>query len=183
MSTRCLVSFGVVYKDSFGVVDIYKHYDGYPKDVVPLLKEFIKWNKDEDQTETDPGSIGANFIYWAKMEAKKRKKPSEADLGKFIKDVGIKGHKSPVGNYAIDSPKIKHLVPLEYLYNVTYYLKTPKQFEEAPPLGNILAEVDKIVITVGEPVYKEDITEDKEGIPLLEMEDAKIIDTITIESG
>ncbi|MBA7543440.1 hypothetical protein ES705_35771 [subsurface metagenome] len=183
MSTRCLVSFGVISGDSFGGVDVYKHYDGQPKNMVPFLKEFIEWNKGEGETETDPGSIGANFIYWAKMEAKKRKKPSEEDLGKFMKDVGIKGHRSPVGNYTIDSPKIKHLMPLKYLYTVNYFLKTPKQFEGASPLGQtLLAAVDKIVITVGEPIYK-DIVEDKEGMPLLEMEGAKAIDTIEIKRG
>ncbi len=116
------------------------------------------------------------------MKAKKGVKDSEENFGIFMGQVAGKGrHKIPVGNYAIHNPMIKHLMPLEYLYTVNYFLKTPEQFEGAPPLEQrILAVVDKIKITVGEPIYK-DIVKSEDGMPLLEMEDTKVIDTIEIK--
>lgn len=185
MSTRCLVSFGVTYKDDFGEVKVYKHYDGQPKNMIPFLKEFIEWNK--DLSEFEPGSIGANFIYWAKMKAEKGVKSSEENFGKFMGQVFKGGNVKqtiPVGNYAIHNPKVKYLMPLGYLYTVSYLLKTPEQFENASPFEQkLLAVVDKIRITVGEPVYKEDIVKSEDGMPLLEMEDTKVIDTIEIKRG
>lgn len=183
MSCRCEIVFMVEGCEEKQIpVRIFRRESGNPEYVIPQLKEFIEWNK--DLTEIDPGPIAANFIYWAKMKAEKGVKDSEENFGKFVGQV-VKGDVKqtiPVGNYTIHNPKIKYLMPLEYLYTVNYFLKTPEQFEDAPPFEQkIMAVVDKIRITVGEPVYKKDIVEDRDSMPLLEMEDAKAIDTIEIK--
>ncbi|MBA7583761.1 hypothetical protein ES708_25711 [subsurface metagenome] len=186
MSTRCLVTFSVLCRDHYGEVIVYKHYDGNPKVMIPFLKEFIGWNKDEGGNETDPGSIGANFIYWAKMKAEKGVEDSEENFGKFVDQVSEGGVKYviPVGNYGIYSDKIIYLMPLAYLYSVSFYLKIPKEFDDAPAFleQNIFGIVDRIEIVVGEPKYK-DIVKNEDGAPILKIDKIETIDTIEIKRG
>lgn len=53
---------------------VYRHSDGCPKDVIPDLSEFLKWNKGRN---FDLEYQAANFIYFSK---KKMEKQIEKDL-------------------------------------------------------------------------------------------------------
>jgi len=48
---------------------VYRHSDGYPEDVIPDLKEFLKWNRGRN---FDLEYQAANFIYWSKKEMEKQ---------------------------------------------------------------------------------------------------------------
>ena len=61
MSTRSTIQFH--YGNSKAT--IYKHFDGYPTNMIPLLQEFLAWNKDRND---DPGYAAANFCFWAKFK-------------------------------------------------------------------------------------------------------------------
>ena len=61
MSTRSTIQFH--YGNSKAT--IYKHFDGYPTNMIPLLQEFLAWNKDRNE---DPGYAAANFCFWAKFK-------------------------------------------------------------------------------------------------------------------
>jgi len=65
MSTSAIVEF----KGNGDRVQIYVHSDGYPEGMIPLLKEFLKWNHARND---DVSYTAANFIYWYKKEALKR---------------------------------------------------------------------------------------------------------------
>lgn len=59
MSTRSIITF----KSEEGIVQVYKHWDGYPETTVPELQEFLKWNGHRnDQLDYTV----ANFCYWYK---------------------------------------------------------------------------------------------------------------------
>ena len=61
MSTRSTIQFH--YRNLKAT--IYKHFDGYPTNMIPLLQEFLAWNKDRN---TNPGYAAANFCFWAKFK-------------------------------------------------------------------------------------------------------------------
>ena len=63
MSTSCQIQFRVKYAKGYKHRNIYAHWDGYPENKVPMLKEFIKWNKERMY---DLEYCAANYIYWAK---------------------------------------------------------------------------------------------------------------------
>ena len=58
MSTRSTIQF----KQGEEKATIYKHWDGYPSNIVPMMQEFVKWNKGAN----DVSYTTANFIFWAK---------------------------------------------------------------------------------------------------------------------
>lgn len=55
----------ILFKFEDGQVLVYKHWDGYPKGVIPHLKEFLKWNGSRNN---DPSYTIANYFYWAKTQ-------------------------------------------------------------------------------------------------------------------
>ena len=59
MSTRSIITF----KSEEGIVQVYKHWDGYPDTTVPELQEFLKWN---GHRSDDLSYTMANFCYWYK---------------------------------------------------------------------------------------------------------------------
>ena len=84
MGTRSIITF----KSEEGVIQVYKHWDGYPDTTVPELQEFLKWNghRNDDLTYTM-----ANYCYWHKdtnfksqVESYKDRKGSEADMKSFL---------------------------------------------------------------------------------------------------
>ena len=60
MSTRSIITF----KSEEGILQVYKHWDGYPDTTVPELQKFLKWNgnRNDDLTYTM-----ANYVHWHKM--------------------------------------------------------------------------------------------------------------------
>ena len=84
MSTRSIITF----KSEEGIVQVYKHWDGYPDTTVPELQEFLKWNGHRND---DLSYTMANYCYWHKdtnfksqVEAYKNRKGSEADMKYFL---------------------------------------------------------------------------------------------------
>jgi len=73
MSTRCRIDFVIKWIDENGKEHIerrcvYRHSDGYPEDVIPDLKKFLKWNAGRNN---DVEYTTANFIYWSKRRMEK----------------------------------------------------------------------------------------------------------------
>jgi len=84
MGTRSIITF----KSEEGIVQVYKHWDGYPDTTVPELQEFLKWNGHRND---DLSYTMANYCYWHKdksfksqVEAYKDRKGSEADMKYFL---------------------------------------------------------------------------------------------------
>ena len=75
MSTRSIITF----KSEEGIVQVYKHWDGYPDTTVPELQEFLKWNghRNDDLTYTM-----ANYCYWFKTKTFAEQKESMAERQK-----------------------------------------------------------------------------------------------------
>ena len=75
MSTPCVIEFnGSVEEGKYNGTGadsytVYVHHDGYPDHTIPLLKEFLKWNKSRNN---DAGYTAANFVYWYKRRALKK---------------------------------------------------------------------------------------------------------------
>ena len=61
MSTRSIITF----KSEEGIVQVYKHWDGYPDTTVPELQEFLKWNGHRND---DLSYTMANYCYWFKTK-------------------------------------------------------------------------------------------------------------------
>ena len=59
MGTRSIITF----KSEEGVLQVYKHWDGYPETTVPELQEFLKWNGHRNE-QLD--YTMANYCYWHK---------------------------------------------------------------------------------------------------------------------
>jgi hypothetical protein len=59
MATRCQLNFTVENES----VLIYRHWDGYPADVIETLKEFFKWNNGRNDLEY----MTANYILFEKL--------------------------------------------------------------------------------------------------------------------
>ena len=59
MSTRSLITF----KNEEGVIQIYKHWDGYPETTVEELQSFLKWNGHRND---DLSYTVANYCHWYK---------------------------------------------------------------------------------------------------------------------
>ena len=66
MSTRCTVHFGVGGDAHGGEVIIYKHYDGYPDNMVPLLQRFLSREGEiyHDSRRNDPSYLAARFVHY-----------------------------------------------------------------------------------------------------------------------
>jgi len=77
MSTSCQIEF----KEEEGKkrILIYKHSDGWPKAMIPELKEFFKWNGGRNN---DLEYAAANYIYWGKQETRTRNLDTESAQGK-----------------------------------------------------------------------------------------------------
>ena len=84
MGTRSIITF----KSEEGIVQVYKHWDGYPDTTVPELQEFLKWNghRNDDLTYTM-----ANYCYWYKdksfqqqVDSYKDRKGSVGDMKNFL---------------------------------------------------------------------------------------------------
>ena len=60
MSTRSIITF----KSEEGILQVYKHWDGYPDTTVPELQKFLKWNGHRND---DLSYTMANYCYWHKM--------------------------------------------------------------------------------------------------------------------
>ena len=75
MSTRSIITF----KSKEGIVQVYKHWDGYPDTTVPELQEFLKWNgnRSDDLTYTM-----ANYCYWYKTKTFREQMESMAERQK-----------------------------------------------------------------------------------------------------
>ena len=121
MSTPSVVEF--VGDNSFAV---YVHHDGYPERMIPLLKEFLKWNKSRNN---DAGYTAANFIYWYKKRSLKKAramtreyKAEERDHKGFLLQVEQTG----VGFYEHKGLKDMEDGYINYLYRVN--LPTEGQF-------------------------------------------------------
>lgn len=63
MSTRCIIRFEDEREGFF----VYKHWDGYPTNIVPLIQNFLRWDKgrNNDLSYTVP-----NFITYEKLDSK-----------------------------------------------------------------------------------------------------------------
>ena len=59
MSTRSLITF----KNEEGVIQIYKHWDGYPETTIEELQSFLKWNGHRND---DLSYTVANYCHWYK---------------------------------------------------------------------------------------------------------------------
>ena len=123
MSTPSVIEF--VGSDSFAV---YVHHDGYPENMIPLLKEFLKWNKARNN---DAGYTAANFIYWYKKRSLKKAramtreyKAEERDHKGFLLQVEQTG----VGFYELGDRYFATMADgyINYLYRVN--LPTEGQF-------------------------------------------------------
>ena len=84
MGTRSIITF----KSEEGVLQVYKHWDGYPETTVPELQEFLKWNGHRNE-QLD--YTMANYCYWHKdksfkqqVDSYKDRKGSEADMKDFL---------------------------------------------------------------------------------------------------
>jgi len=75
MSTRSIITF----KSEEGIVQVYKHWDGYTDTTVPELQEFLKWNgnRSDDLTYTM-----ANYCYWYKTKTFREQMESMAERQK-----------------------------------------------------------------------------------------------------
>ena len=60
MGTRSIITF----KSEEGILQVYKHYDGYTEHTIPELQKFLKWNghRNDDLTYTM-----AHYCYCHKM--------------------------------------------------------------------------------------------------------------------
>ena len=61
MSTRSIITF----KLGDEILQVYKHWDGYPETTVPELQKFLKWNGHRND---DLSYTMANFCYWFKTK-------------------------------------------------------------------------------------------------------------------
>jgi hypothetical protein len=85
MGTRSIITF----KSEEGILQVYKHWDGYPESTVPELQEFLKWNGHRNE-QLD--YTMANYCYWHKdkhfkeqVESyKDRDRSSERDMKSFL---------------------------------------------------------------------------------------------------
>ena len=71
MSTRSLITF----KNEEGVIQIYKHWDGYPETTVEELQSFLKWNGHRND---DLSYTVANYCHWYKSRYAKPQELIEA---------------------------------------------------------------------------------------------------------
>jgi len=60
MGTRSIITF----KSEEGILQVYKHWDGYPDTTVPELQKFLKWNGHRND---DLSYTMANYVHWHKM--------------------------------------------------------------------------------------------------------------------
>jgi len=73
MGTRSILEFS----DSSAKVQIYRHWDGYPKDVLPDLEKFFVWN---GQRSSDLSYTIANFFLWSKLDSAKVMEQSAKEM-------------------------------------------------------------------------------------------------------
>jgi hypothetical protein len=83
MGTRSIITF----KSEEGILQVYKHWDGYPDTTVPELQEFLKWN---GHRNNDVSYTMANYVYWHKNmtfeeQKKQYKDRDDKDLLEWIK--------------------------------------------------------------------------------------------------
>jgi hypothetical protein len=70
MSTRSVITF-VRRKDDKRGSAIYKHYDGYPSNMLPLFDGFFDLVEKQSKTDTrfdDPSYLAARFVAYASQE-------------------------------------------------------------------------------------------------------------------
>ena len=81
MGTRSIITF----KNEEGVIQVYKHWDGYPETTVPELQQFLKWN---GKRNNDLSYTMANYCYWHKnMTFEEQKSQHKDQMNKpFYKD-------------------------------------------------------------------------------------------------
>tara|TARA_Y100001949_G_scaffold123838_1_gene105603 strand:+ start:408 stop:857 length:450 start_codon:yes stop_codon:yes gene_type:complete len=60
MGTRSIITF----KSEEGILQVYKHWDGYTEHTIPELQKFLKWNGHRND---DLSYTMANYCYWHKM--------------------------------------------------------------------------------------------------------------------
>lgn len=73
MSTRCLINFSNDLEETKEGITIYKHWDGYPDNVLPLLKDFLKRNTREDIDYKSAGFL--RYIQISEMDSVFDKEP------------------------------------------------------------------------------------------------------------
>lgn len=60
MSTRCQIEFRAGSQRR----TVYRHWDGYPKAVLPDLRAFLQWSVRGSDVEY----VSANFLFWSKRD-------------------------------------------------------------------------------------------------------------------
>ena len=110
MSTSSIVEF----KANGERVQVYVHHDGYPDYMIPLLKEFLKWNHARND---DASYTAANFIYWYKRMALKRAREMMRETFK-AKGYLLQIEQTGVGILPLMSLKKMYSSYIEYFYKV-----------------------------------------------------------------
>ena len=125
MGTRSIITF----KNEEGVIQVYKHWDGYPETTVPELQQFLKWNgKRNDQLDYTM----ANYCYWHKNMTFEEQKECHKDQMKesfyknFFKGTDTSAHTGLgiLPNKVINFKQASEEYNAEYFYVVDLDHKT-----------------------------------------------------------
>ena len=113
MSTRSLITF----KNEEGVIQIYKHWDGYPETTIEELQSFLKWNGHRND---DLSYTVANYCHWYKSRyAKPQEDITKIDTNDHA-HTGIGIQPTPIMN----GKKAYEEMNAEYFYVVDLEHKT-----------------------------------------------------------
>jgi len=116
MSTRSIITF----KSEDGILQVYKHWDGYPETTVPELQKFLKWNGHRND---DLSYTMANYCYWYKnrhfkdqMDTRKFQHTDE-EIENFVKS----GNTSEHTGLGILPNKVMNYKQASEEYNAEYF--------------------------------------------------------------
>jgi len=128
MSTRSIITF----KSEDGILQVYKHWDGYPETTVPELQKFLKWNGHTHvhygvyspiDRNDDLSYTMANYCYWYKnrhfkdqMDTRKFQHTDE-EIENFVKS----GNTSEHTGLGILPNKVMNYKQASEEYNAEYF--------------------------------------------------------------
>ena len=111
MGTRCQIEF----KNKYGKIMTYRHWDGYKESVITELKEFLKWNgfRNDDLSYTV-----ANYIFYMKrMNEDNERNWIKEGLSKLPKNCNWKKLEQTRTGFGIDQFEQIH-GGIEWFYQV-----------------------------------------------------------------
>ena len=116
MSTRSIITF----KLGDEILQVYKHWDGYPETTVPELQKFLKWN---GQRNDDLSYTMANYVYWYKMTNfnDQVKMYKDNHTGKEVKNFIESGNSCQHTGLGMLSNKVMNFKQASNEYNAEYF--------------------------------------------------------------